>query len=53
MEPFYDRKVAESVAKHTGVKVLILPPSVGGVPNVSDYFQLVRYDVTQLAAAVK
>jgi len=53
MEPFYDRKVAESVAKHTGITVLVLPPSVGGIPKVTDYFQLVRYDVTQLAAAVK
>src|SRR4029453_12747485 len=29
MEPFYDRKTADLVAKQTGIKVLILPPSVG------------------------
>ena len=53
MEPFYDRKVADLVAKQTGVKVLILPPSVGGVKGVDDYIQLMRYDMSQLADAVK
>src|SRR5215213_9833385 len=39
MEPYYDRKVADLVAKQTGITVLILPPSVGGRrdANVTDY----------------
>ncbi|HEY2026626.1 MAG TPA: metal ABC transporter substrate-binding protein [Gemmatimonadaceae bacterium] len=53
MEPFYDRKVADLVAQQTGIKVLILPPSVGGVPGVGDYVSLMNYDMSQLAAAVK
>lgn len=53
MEPFYDRKIAESVARRTGVKVLILPTSVGGLPAVTNYFELIRNDVIQLADAVK
>ncbi|MEO6526172.1 MAG: metal ABC transporter substrate-binding protein [Gemmatimonadaceae bacterium] len=53
MEPFYDRKVADLVAKQTGVAVLILPPSVGGVKGVNDYISLVKYDMAQLAAAVR
>jgi zinc/manganese transport system substrate-binding protein len=53
MEPFYDRKVADLVAKQTGIKVLILPPSVGGVPGVPDYISLMKYDMSQLAAAVR
>jgi zinc/manganese transport system substrate-binding protein len=53
MEPFYDRKVSETVAKHTGAKVLILPTSVGGTPAVTDYFQLLRHNVAQLATAVR
>jgi zinc/manganese transport system substrate-binding protein len=54
MEPFYDRKVADLVAKQTGIKVLILPPSVGGVPGaVPDYISLMRYDMDKLADAVK
>jgi ABC-type Zn uptake system ZnuABC Zn-binding protein ZnuA len=53
MEPFYDRKVADLVAKQTGIKVLLLPPAVGGVKGVDDYIQLMKYDMAQLAAAVK
>ncbi|MFL5620686.1 MAG: metal ABC transporter substrate-binding protein [Gemmatimonadaceae bacterium] len=55
MEPFYDRKVADLVAKQTGIKVLILPPSVGGLRGapINDYVSLMKYDMAQLAAAVK
>jgi ABC-type Zn uptake system ZnuABC Zn-binding protein ZnuA len=55
MEPFYDRKVADLVAKQTGIKVLMLPPSVGGVRGapVNDYVSLMKYDMAQLAAAVR
>jgi zinc/manganese transport system substrate-binding protein len=53
MEPFYDRKVADLVAKQTGIKVLVLPPSVGGVQGVGDYISLMSYDMAQLAAAVR
>ena len=55
MEPFYDRKVADLVAKQTGIKVLLLPPSVGGIRGapVNDYVSLMTYDMAQLAAAVR
>ena len=53
MEPFYDKKVADVVARETGVAVLIVPPSVGGVPGVTDYIQLMQRDIAQIAAAVK
>jgi ABC-type Zn uptake system ZnuABC Zn-binding protein ZnuA len=54
MEPFYDRKVADLVAKQTGIKVLLLPPSVGGVAGaVPDYISLMKYDMDKLADAVK
>jgi len=55
MEPFYDRKVADLVAKQTGIKVLLLPPSVGGLRGapVNDYVSLMKYDMAQLAAAVQ
>jgi zinc/manganese transport system substrate-binding protein len=52
MEPFYDRKVAELVASRTGAKVLVLPPSVGGIKGITDYVQLMQYDINQLAAAL-
>ena len=53
MEPFYDRKVADLVSKQTGIQVLVLPPSVGGVKGIGDYIQLMQYDMSQLANAVK
>jgi zinc/manganese transport system substrate-binding protein len=53
MEPFYDRKTADLVASRSGAKVLIIPPSVGGIKSIKDYIALIDYDVKQLAAAVK
>jgi zinc/manganese transport system substrate-binding protein len=53
MEPFYDRKTADLVASRVGGKVLILPPSVGGVKGLNDYVSVMNYDITQLASAVR
>ena len=53
MEPFYDRKVADFVARETGATVLVLPPSVGGMSGAGDYLALIKHDITQVAAAVK
>ncbi|HUO52324.1 MAG TPA: metal ABC transporter substrate-binding protein [Gemmatimonadaceae bacterium] len=51
MEPFYDKKMADFVADKTGAKVLILPPSVGGLKDGDppNYIALMTYDITQLA----
>ena len=53
MEPYYDRRTADFVAQRTGARVLVLPPSVGGIRSITDYIQLMQYDVNQLAAAVR
>jgi zinc/manganese transport system substrate-binding protein len=53
MEPFYDRKTADLVARQTGAKVLILPPSVGGIPSITDYVQLMTYDIQNLASTLR
>jgi zinc/manganese transport system substrate-binding protein len=53
MEPFYDRKIADFVARNAGAKVLVLPPSVEGIKGVDNYLKLMDYDVRQLAEAVK
>jgi len=50
MEPFYDRKTADFVARETGARVLLLPPSVGGSPQVPDYLALMAHDLAQVAA---
>jgi zinc/manganese transport system substrate-binding protein len=52
MEPFYDKKTADFVAARTGARVLVLPPSVGGVKGVGDYISVMNYDIKQLAAAL-
>ena len=52
MEPFYNRKTADFVAARAGARVLILPPSVGGVRTVRDYIGLLRYDIEQLAGSL-
>jgi ABC-type Zn uptake system ZnuABC Zn-binding protein ZnuA len=53
MEPFYSRKTADFVASKTGIKVLLLPPSVGGEKGLTDYVQLLKSDIARLAAAVQ
>jgi zinc/manganese transport system substrate-binding protein len=53
MEPFYSRKTADFVASKTGIKVLLLPPSVGGEKGLTDYVQLLKSDIAKLAAAVQ
>ena len=52
MEPFYDKKQADFVAKETGAQVLILPPSVGGLKGLNDYLSVMSYDIQQVAKAV-
>ena len=52
MEPFYDRKMADFVARNTGATVLVLPPSVGGQKGIDDYIALIKYDIARLAEAV-
>jgi zinc/manganese transport system substrate-binding protein len=53
VEPYFDTKTPNSIASNTGAKVLIMPPSVGGVPQASDYFKLFDYDINLLVDAIK
>jgi zinc/manganese transport system substrate-binding protein len=53
VEPYFDLKTPNSIARETGAKVLMLPPSVGGVPEVTDYIKLFDYDVRQIVEAIK
>jgi zinc/manganese transport system substrate-binding protein len=53
VEPYFDLKTPNSIARETGAKVLVLPPSVGGVPEVSDYIKLFDYDIRLLTEAIK
>ena len=52
-EPFYERKMSDLVAAQIEGKVLILPPSDGGVRKFNDYIALMKYDIEQLASALR
>jgi ABC-type Zn uptake system ZnuABC Zn-binding protein ZnuA len=53
VEPYFDLKTPESIARATGSTVLVVPPSVGGVKEAADFFSLFDYDVTLLVNALK
>jgi len=48
VEPLYDLKTPQSIAQKSGAKLLVLPTSVGGVPEATDYFQLFDYNLKML-----
>jgi zinc/manganese transport system substrate-binding protein len=52
IETFRPRRTPERVANDAGAKLLVLPSSVGGVPQAKDYFGLIDHDVTQIAKAL-
>ena len=51
VEPYFDRKTPDSIARDTGATVVEYLPSVGGVKEVATYFQLFDYDIALLAKA--
>ena len=53
VEPYFDSKTPNSIASQTGGRVLVLPPSVGGVKGADDYLKLFETDVNMLVAAIK
>jgi zinc/manganese transport system substrate-binding protein len=53
VEPYFDLKTPNSIGRETGAQVLVLPPSVGGTKEITDYFKLFDYDVNLLANALK
>jgi zinc/manganese transport system substrate-binding protein len=53
MEPYFDSKTPNSIARETGAKVVVLAPSVGGAKEVTDYFKLFDYNVNLLVTAIK
>lgn len=53
VEPYFDLKTPNAIARQTGAEVLVMPPSVGGVKEITDYFQLFDYDLNLLTSAIK
>jgi zinc/manganese transport system substrate-binding protein len=53
VEPYFDLKTPNAIGRETGAQVLVMPPSVGGVKEVSDYFKLFDYDINLIVDAIK
>jgi zinc/manganese transport system substrate-binding protein len=53
VEPYFDLKTPNAIGRATGASVLVLPPSVGGVKEVTDYFKLFDYDLGLIVNALK
>jgi ABC-type Zn uptake system ZnuABC Zn-binding protein ZnuA len=53
VEPYFDRKTPDYIARQTGATVVTFYPSVGGIPQIKDYFALFDYDIDALANALK
>jgi zinc/manganese transport system substrate-binding protein len=53
VEPYFDLKTPTAIGRETGAEVLVMPPSVGGVKEVTDYFKLFDYDMNLLINAIK
>src|SRR3954469_7642652 len=53
VEPYFDLKTPNAIGRDTGAKVLVMPPSVGGVKDAPDYFKLFDYDINLFVEAIK
>ena len=53
VEPYFDLKTPNSISRETGAKVLVMPPSVGGEKEITDYVKLFDYDINLLTDAIK
>jgi zinc/manganese transport system substrate-binding protein len=53
VEPYFDLKTPNAIARDTGAKVLVMAPSVGGEKEITDYFKLFDYDINLITAALK
>jgi ABC-type Zn uptake system ZnuABC Zn-binding protein ZnuA len=53
IEPYFDRKTPDAIARETGAQVIVLAPSVGGDKDVTDYFKLFDHNVNLVVNAIK
>ncbi|MEW6352695.1 MAG: metal ABC transporter substrate-binding protein [Pseudomonadota bacterium] len=51
MEPYYERRSANYLAEQTGIKIAVLPQSVGSAPQIMTYFDLFDAIVAALQKA--
>jgi len=53
VEPYFDLKTPNSIARETGAKVVVLPPSVGGEKEITDYIKLFDAILSRVVSAIR
>jgi len=53
IEPYFDSKTPNAIARETGAQVIVPAPSVGGAKDVTDYFKLFDYNINLVVNAIK
>lgn len=53
VQPYQNRKTAETVARQTGATVLDMPEQPGAIPNTSTYFEMMDHLVKTLATGLE
>jgi ABC-type Zn uptake system ZnuABC Zn-binding protein ZnuA len=53
VEPYFDLKTPESIAREVGGKVIVMAPSTGGVKEATDYIKLFDYNVNLVTTTLK
>ncbi len=53
VEPYFDLKTPQSIARETGARVVVMPPSVGGEKEITDYISLFDYGLKLLVGAIR
>ena len=53
VEPYFDLKTPEAIARDVGGKVIVMAPSTGGVKEATDYIRLFDYNVNLVASTLK
>jgi ABC-type Zn uptake system ZnuABC Zn-binding protein ZnuA len=53
VEPYFDLKTPNSIARETGARVVVLSPSVGGVKEATDYVSLFDTNTRLMADALR
>jgi zinc/manganese transport system substrate-binding protein len=53
VEPYFELKTPNAIARATGAGVVVMPSSVGGEKGITDYFQLFDYNLGLLTKALK
>jgi len=53
VEPYFDSKTPKYIGEKTGAAVVTFYPSVGGIPEIKDYFSLFDHNIDAFVAANK